>query len=187
MFACVFAFAAGAAEIDSVRVVAGRPSTGSVSGTVDLTVDATLAVITDCAGTAAWFPDMLGSELVEAWDHGYRCAGVTNLPWPLADRTWAIDVGWSQREDGAWIATFAYVRGSGNVAEMEGRYLLEPVGDARTRVTYEGKVDLGFWLPGCVLDWATSHLLPSVLHGLEDAGRRPLPSAPSVTLVAAAR
>lgn len=183
MLLCSFAFAAAAAEIDSVHVLAGSPTTGAVSGSVELPLEAAVTVITDCAGTAAWFPDMLDSVLVARWDHGYRCAGRTNLPWPLADRTWAIDVGWGQREDGAVVATFAYVPGSGNLAAMDGRYVLEPVGADRTRVTYEGAVDLGFWLPGCLLDWATSHLLPGVLTGLELAGR---PRPPSLVALAAA-
>lgn len=64
MLFMALAYAAHAAEIDHVRVVPGRPSTGVVEGTVARPVDEVLARITDCAGTAAWFPDMLDSRLV---------------------------------------------------------------------------------------------------------------------------
>jgi hypothetical protein len=169
MLWCTLALAAQAADVDLVEVIPGRPSVGRVEGTVDAPLDQVLSVIGDCAGTARWFPDMLESRLVSSWEGGYRCAGATDLPWPLKDRTWTIDVALAPGDDGAWIATFDYVPGSGNLAEMSGRYVVSPGENGRTDVTYEGRVDLGFWLPCAVVAWATAHLLPEVVHGLERA------------------
>jgi hypothetical protein len=158
----VLAAAAFGAQVDAVEVTAGQLNHGRVVGTVDGDATAIMRVIRDCEGTARWFPDLLEARLVAEHSDGYRCAGVTDLPWPLADRTWTIDV----RVSGD-VARFALVPGTGNVVVMEGRYALTERSDGRTEVDYEAWVDIGVWVPEFVVAWATRRVLPGILAGLE--------------------
>lgn len=157
-----------AAELTSIEVEVGRPAYGKMVGIVDVPVQQVFAIVMDCEGTGGWFPDLEDTHLVAA----DRCAGTTDLPWPITDRTWEIDLSASGVGTETWEAGFAYVPGSGNLAEMQGRYLLEATEDGRTRVTYEAWIDLGFWIPEPLVSWATKRVLPGVLEGIEDeAGR----------------
>jgi len=176
-----------AAELQSIEVEVGRPSTGRLVGTVDVPPAEVLAIVLDCASTGDWFPDLVDTHVVGV----DRCAGATDLPWPMADRTWAIDV-WVEPQGEAWLAGFAYVPGSGDLASMEGHWLLEPTEEGGTRVTYEVSIDLGFWIPEPLVGWATRRVMPGILDGLEAqasvgvarASVDDLPSSPSTRRLA---
>ena len=161
---------ATAAEDVSITVEVARTSHGAVSGIVDAPIERVLDLIIDCDGADAWFPELVATHTVAPG----RCGGGTNLPWPVTDRTWQIDVHPAEVERG-WDVSFAYVAGTGNLARMDGAYHLEPLADGRTRVTYEVWIDLGFWVPDPLVAWATRRVLPGILQGLEaEAGRMPL-------------
>jgi carbon monoxide dehydrogenase subunit G len=157
------AFTASAAQLESIEVEVGRPAHGSMVGVVDVPIEEVFAIVMDCESTGEWFPDLDDTRLVAA----DRCAGRTDLPWPIADRTWEIDLASDGVGTSTWEASFAYVAGSGNLAAMHGRYLLEATDDGRTRVTYEAWIDLGFWIPEPLVSWATKRVLPGVLEGIE--------------------
>ena len=162
---------ASAATDVVVDVVPGRLNHGSVSGVVDSPISEVLGKVMDCEGTSGWFPDLYDTRLVSADADGYRCSGSTDLPWPLADRAWSIDVEREHLDDGSWRVSFSYVPGSGNLAEMRGAYVLRAAGTG-TRVEYVADIDLGFWVPQALIDWATRQILPGILDGLERGSPR---------------
>ncbi|MCO4746413.1 MAG: hypothetical protein KC912_16570 [Proteobacteria bacterium] len=153
------------AERDGVRVVPGDVIKGEVVGVIDAPLEAVLAVVLDCDGTADWFPATadtrsVGTAAVDI------CAGTTSAPWPVSDRTWQIEVSAHQLDDGTWVVPFDYVEGSGNIQAMRGGYHLRAMGD-KTAVAYEGWLDLGLWLPEFALRWGTKTLLGGLLDALE--------------------
>ena len=174
LFTCL---AAHAATIESVEVQAARESHGVVAGVVDVPVGQVLDLVTDCAGSVGWFPDLLAARVVASGSDAVRCEGATDLPWPLTDRTWQIDTVVEPLADGVFSVPFALVDGSGNLDELRGRYLLEDLGDGRTRVTYEAFVDLGFWVPEALAHYATKQMLPAILLGIESAAPTSLVAA----------
>jgi hypothetical protein len=176
MLTWMLAMAAGAATDVVVDVVPGRLNHGSVSGTVAMPISEVVGKVMDCEGTSDWFPNLYGTRLVEADAHAYRCSGSTDLPWPLSDRTWSIDVEEDRNADGDLVIRFAYVPGSGNLAEMRGAYVLRAVGDA-TEVRYTAGIDLGVWVPQAIVEWATRQLLPGILDGLEQGAGSELVAA----------
>jgi Polyketide cyclase / dehydrase and lipid transport len=148
----------------------GRVSRGEVHGTLRVPLDALLTTIADCDGTAAWFPTLSDTHTV-ARSPTVRCAGRTELPWPLHDRRWAIDIEVPPAPPGVVVIAFRYVPGSGDLVSMEGRYTLRALDPHTTWVSYENTVDLGVWVPAFVVDWVSHDVLPRVLAGLEGAAR----------------
>ncbi|MCA9494012.1 MAG: hypothetical protein KC621_28990 [Myxococcales bacterium] len=161
--------AAFAAQIDVLDVEVGRPSFGVVEGVVDVPLAEAVRVVMDCAGADGWFPDLRDSVVVSEIDGVVRCSGRTDLPWPVTDRVWQIDSHVEDRGDGEVWVPFALVEGSGNVTEMHGSYLLTALPDGRAHVRYEATVDIGFWIPDPLAQWATRRVLPAILDGMEQA------------------
>jgi len=174
--------AAHAAVVDEVAARGGRPAHGRVAGTVHLPVDRVLEILQDCEGFSRWFPDLHEVRTVGPG----RCAGRTDLPWPLPDRTWVLQTTSTQRADHSWDLAFAYVRGSGNLIAMEGRWQVEEAAGGGTRVVYEASVDLGLPVPDVLVAWATRRVLPEVLAGLEAHGERASAPGPLGTELVAA-
>jgi hypothetical protein len=167
MLGCLLVTAVLAADDVVVEVETGPSSRGRVTGLVDAPIGPVLDVVMDCEGSARWFPGVFETRLVEPGDRGHRCAGVTDLPWPFADRTWEIQVTRWSGADGVVFVAFAYLPGSGDLEALEGYYRLEPQG-GQTRVSYEAAVDLGGWIPEVQMNWATERMLPGILEGLEE-------------------
>jgi len=166
----LFASTAAAAHPYAVDVDVGRLSRGEIVGVVDVPVEEALAIVMDCDQADVWFPDMLDTDVVSVDGDVIRCAGATNLPWPVPDRTWQIDSeAHLEVVDGVetWVAAFDYVEGTGNLDVLRGRYLLQRAGAGQTLVRYEAFVDLGFWIPEPLVNWATRRILPGILMGME--------------------
>jgi hypothetical protein len=171
MWLLITGMAAQGADLTRVEVEPGRSSHGVVVGVVDVPVAVVLERVVDCVGSSSWFPDVYGTTVVSDDGEVIRCAGHTDLPWPLADRSWRIDTTVERGADGSFVVPFTLAEG--NLEELHGRYVLEGLADGRTRVTYEAWVDLGFWVPPALLDWATNRVLPAILEGIEAAPARP--------------
>lgn len=153
----------------TVHVQPGRPTYGSVMDTVDAPIDIVRQVVSDCARLQLWFPDMRDTRVVARLGSGVRCEGVMDLPWPVADRSWHVFIDGSEvvvNGQPAVLVRFAYIQGSGNLADMSGHFRLQAAPGGGTRVTYEAWVDLGFWLPSFVLSWATQRVLPGIIEGI---------------------
>jgi hypothetical protein len=163
------ALAAYGADIETLSVDVGRPSTGVVEGVVDATIAEVIRLVMDCGNADAWFPDLEDSEVVSTEGGVVTCSGKTDLPWPLTDRVWHIASRASRVGPSTWEIPFALVPGTGNLVELHGGYRIEDLGGGRTFVHYEATVDLGFWIPDLVAEWATKKVLPAILEGIEGA------------------
>ena len=150
----------------AVSVVAGVPHKGEVVGLIDAPVDDVLRTILDCEGFESWFPDMRQVERISS----EACRGTMNLPWPLADRTWTIDVGEAVQAESVWRVSFDYVPGSGNLEELHGTFSVA-AHQGGTLVHYEAWVDLGCWVPQWAMNWAAQRILPQLIAGLEMQAR----------------
>jgi hypothetical protein len=144
-------------------------SHASVRGLVEVDLPEVLAIVTDCASYEQWFPDIRQTRVLSRGLGELRCAGQTDLPWPVPDRSWEIDV---QSVSGSQtaLASFQYVPGSGNLQALSGSYTLVRVEAGLTEVTYEVTVDPGFWVPSFLVAWAHQGLL-GVFEAIEQQAR----------------
>lgn len=124
-----------------------------------------------------WVPYMRTSSVKQAGPSGALCVGATNLPWPLADRTWSVLM--QTRVTGApglrtYTAAWRYVPESGNLRDTSGSWTLQELSAERTRVELDATVDLGRKVPSALLRWAERNALPQMLNALlAQAGAEP--------------
>jgi hypothetical protein len=166
-----------------VNVIEGAIPVGDAIGVIDATPQAVMAVLADIDHQEDIFDDTSLSEVV-GHDGDYILQhGITDTPWPMADREWTIRVWQGPMEvDGmqVLVSTWDYVPGSGNLVDTHGYYLLVPWGDQgqQTLLRYHISVDLGTWLPRFLLDWSTENMLPDQITALRRAVAAPAHAAP---------
>lgn len=163
----------GAGEVIVDVDVDGNEISGTIVGVVDGPVDAVFEIITDFADQDAWIPDMYDAEVVQSGSDVVICAGKTDLPWPLADREYQLEVrnGPSPSHgDQAYASRWTMVEGIGNMVTNDGFWLVTPFnGDAaRTLVSYRFVADSGIAAPDGMEQSATRRMLPGFITGLRE-------------------
>lgn len=100
----------------------------------------------------------------------FECSAVTPVP-VFGDRNWTAQCHYRMASiDGqnAFVASWEYIPGSGNIKDTRGYWILLPVGDgSKTLIQYIIEADLGLPLPGPVTQWVTKQMLPQAIKGLE--------------------
>ena len=66
----------------------GDPNRGEAIGIVCAPIDELWEIVLDFDDMHRWFPDMLVSNIVSRDGEGAIGYGETNMPWPVANRTW---------------------------------------------------------------------------------------------------
>lgn len=161
---------AGEILVDSIE---GEIPTGTAIGVIDALPAEVSALISDFNRHSEYFEDITLSEL-ESTDGDYGIGrGITDTPWPMEDREWVLRMRTIETEvDGvpAYVSTWEYVPGSGNLVDTQGYYLCIPWGPegAQTLMRYYITADLGTWLPDFVLEWSMENMLPGRIEGLRN-------------------
>jgi hypothetical protein len=161
-----------------VAVIPGELPVGDALGVLDAPPEQVLEVIRDFPRHSEFMRDMALSEIVGQEGEFTLQHGITDTPWPMADREWTLRT-WSGplEVDGVdcLISRWAYIPGSGNLVDTQGYWLLIPWGDdgSKTLMRYHIMVDLGTWLPNFLLEWSTENLLPERINGIRSQLGRP--------------
>ena len=159
---------AGEILVDGVE---GEIPTGNAIGVIDAPPAEVSALISDFNRHSEYFEDITLSEL-EGTEGDYGLGrGITDTPWPMDDREWLLRMRTIETEvDGvpAYVSTWEYVPGSGNLVDTQGYYLCIDWGTdgTQTLLRYFISVDLGTWLPGFLLEWSMENMLPGRIEGL---------------------
>ena len=146
---------------------------GEVIGLIEAPLDELASIVSDLENVTEWAPSIEEYEVVGRDGEYYIVDGVTNLPWPIADRTWQMRSRFAYEDvDGhnAFVYTFDYVPGSGNLDDSFGYWLLlEYPEDPRfTYVKYVVNADPGIAIPDAIIRWATRNALPDLIEGLDE-------------------
>jgi hypothetical protein len=144
---------------------------GEVYGFVDAPPDRVWAVVYDYDNMKRWYPDMLESKVLSRANGAGRVQGGIKMPLFFANKNYQLDVQYTERAvDGvqAHVAEFSYVKGSGNMEDMYGYWMVyeNPAKPGTSVVKYVVNADLGVWLPDFVLRWAQGRMLPGVITGI---------------------
>jgi hypothetical protein len=163
----------GAGEVIVDVDVDGNEVSGTIIGVVDGPVDAVFEIIADFADQDSWIPDMYDAEVVQSGSDVTICAGKTDLPWPLADREYQLEVrnGPSPSHgEQAYSSRWTMVEGIGNMVTNDGFWLVTPFnGDvSRTLVSYRFVADSGIAAPDGMEQSATRRMLPGFITGLRE-------------------
>ena len=151
--------------------VDGTVTTGHIMAIVEAPADEVWAIVSDFANQDRWVPDMYDAAVVSTSGSTEVVSAKTNLPWPLADREYTLNVTDGQQTVGgvdSYVSSWTY--GGGNMNENRGYWLVQPWDGAadRTLVVYEFEADTGIRAPDGIERNATRRMLPGILQGLRD-------------------
>jgi hypothetical protein len=151
-----------------------QPPVADAIGVVSASPEQVIAVVSDFENHSEWFEDLTLAEIVGREEGGIVVIrGVTDTPWPMEDREWTNRTWNGEREvDGvsAYVSTWDYVEGSGNLEDTEGYWLIIPWNEDGTQslVRYYMILDLGTPMPDFLVNWGAENMLPSRIQGIRD-------------------
>lgn len=178
-----------------VQVTAGRINRGEAVGVVRAPIEEVWPIVEDCGKYDDW-RDVIKDTAVLRRESASTviCKGTTILPFPAQNRHGHFRVKNVRTKIGgadAYLSTFHYLKGSGNVEEMYGYWLLQSWGAAgeHTIVKHVMNVDMGGFVPDFLVRWASNSIMPSMITGIRDRHKvlakrkraRPTASSPTST------
>lgn len=151
--------------------VDGTVTTGHIMAVVEAPADEVWAIVSDFANQDRWVPDMYDATVVSASGGTEVVSAKTNLPWPLADREYTLNVTDAEQAVGgvdSYVSSWTYA--GGNMNENRGYWLVQPWqgSESETLVVYEFEADTGIRAPDGIERNATRRMLPGILQGLRD-------------------
>lgn len=180
-------------ESDGIKVYAkdhperSLPSFRGV-GVVKASVRDILAVLFDTAHNCEWMDRCVESRVLKEVGETERIVYTrTGAPWPVSDRDVIVrtSVQYDART-GQVRSPFESVRSYPGAAPVDGvvrmttlagYYHFVPLGDERTRVTFEVDADPGGALPAFVVKWASRSIPIDQINGLRQQVKRLRPEA----------
>lgn len=118
-----------------------------------------------------WVPDLTQARVVGREGEVAICAGVTPVPWPISDRTWAIRVhnrATTLDDQPVWLSTWTLQPDSGNMVANDGYWLLLPH-EGGTLVRYVFRADAGLSVPDFLEQAVTRRSMPKMIAALRAA------------------
>lgn len=161
------------------EVTSGEPNRGDALGLVHAPAADVQAVLLDWNRLDEWSPAAYDVMIARQEGEHTIVSGSTDVPWPISDRTWEIRTLAQDRAVGdqpAWVLSWSYVEGSGNLDDTFGYWLVYPLPEDPewTLVRYVVNADAGIPIPDSVINWATNRTLPALFRNLGErvAGTR---------------
>lgn len=145
---------------------------------VEAPAEQVFEVVTDHQGFAQFLPYVARAE-IRAEEEGARGSGVVvyqllDLPFPLEDRYYEVEVDRLAEPARCFESRWHYVPGSGNIDDTFGRWEVLADGDASTLLAYVAWVDPGGLIPSWAYNWASRRALPRILTSVRDEAVRRL-------------
>jgi ribosome-associated toxin RatA of RatAB toxin-antitoxin module len=132
------------------------------SAEVDATPAEVLAVVADFEAYPDWVAGMEEVEVLSRDRRGRGTRVAFRLRTPLGEQAYTLAYHYQPRDAGV---SWTYVEGT--LEDLSGAYVLEPVGDGASRVTYRLEVALAVPLPGLVKRQAARQIVRSALSDLK--------------------
>jgi ribosome-associated toxin RatA of RatAB toxin-antitoxin module len=126
------------------------------------TPSAVMAVVVDFEAYPDWVANLEQVEVLARDRRGRGTRVAFRLKSPLGEQAYTLAYRYRSRDAGV---SWTYVEGT--LQDLSGAYVLEPTGEAATRVTYRLEVELGMPLPGLVKRQAARQVVRSALSDLK--------------------
>ena len=133
-----------------------------------------LRAAADWAHYDEFFPFVRESSANEEPDGRVVARQVIDLPWPYADRRFAATAEWSRESAGTFRSrvAWAFIPGSGNVADNRGEWRFDEIEPGRTLVELHLTSDVGGGVPATFQRRALAATLPYAIDGLRQQANR---------------
>jgi hypothetical protein len=140
---------------------------GCVVGFIPAAPDEVLTVLRDAARYDEYMPLVVRSDVSPGSGGAIVNSQELNLPFPIGDRHFTIQIWQEYTGDATMRLSFSYVPGSGNVKDTRGHWLIEPWRSG-SRVTYVLWTDPGGAIPKWAVNRASRRTLPEVVSALRE-------------------
>jgi len=150
---------------------------GCVLGYIAAAPEKVMAILRQAGEYEEYMPRVLRSDVEPAENGSVLNRQELDLPWPIGDRHFIVRLVEKKSKEGVYRFDFDYVKGSGNVDDTRGHWLIEPWKNG-SRVTYALWCDPGGAIPNWAVNRATRRTLPLVIVALRDRVLDRPPSRP---------
>jgi len=140
---------------------------GCVLGYIAAPPEKVMEILREAGKYAEYMPRVLSSVVDTDLDGVVLNRQELDLPWPIGDRNFIVRLIEKKSKDGGYRFDFDYVKGSGNVEDTRGHWLIEPWKNG-SRVTYALWCDPGGAVPMWAVNRASRRTLPLVIVALRD-------------------
>lgn len=169
--------AAGEVLISARTVKPRKPREGIGRGVIDFPPERVYRAVTDYANYDEFMPFVKRADVVRTLPDGAVLSTQrVDLPGPLGERHYTLSVRSRVEKKGqagkVWRTEWAYVPGSGNIADQRGSWTLEELAPGRTLATFRLYTDPGGAVPGWMMEKAVAETLPYIFDGLRQHVRR---------------
>lgn len=174
--------AAGEVLISAQTVEPRKPREGIGRGVIDFPPERVYRAVTDYANYDEFMPFVKRADVVRTLPDGAVLSTQRlDLPGPFGERHYTLSVrsrverkgpGQGKGPAKVWRTEWAYVPGSGNIADQRGSWTLEELAPGRTLATFRLYTDPGGAVPGWMMEKAVAETLPYVFDGLRQHVRR---------------
>lgn len=169
--------AAGEVLISARTVKPRKPREGIGRGVIDVPPERVFRAVTDYANYDEFMPFVTRADVVRTLPDGAVLSTQRlDLPGPFGERRYTLSV--RSRVETArpggrvWRTQWAYVPGSGNIADQRGSWTLEELAPGRTLATFRLYTDPGGAVPVWMMEKALAETLPYIFDGLRQHVRR---------------
>lgn len=157
-----------------VELQEGEINRGVVIGIVQAPMADVIPLVANCWEYGDWREALIDTKLERrVSDDVVICSGTAVVPFPARNRSGNFRVhNRHQRVGGidSYVSSFKYIEGSGNMEDMFGYWILTPYGPngEHTILKHVLNVDIGGFLPGALVRWATRRTLPDTVIGIRE-------------------
>ena len=155
-----------------VELEQGDINRGEVTGIIQAPMADVIPLVERCWEYGDWRESVTDTSLEErVSEEVVVCGGTAIVPFPARNRHGHFRVHNHTRDvDGvqSFVSVFKYIDGSGNMEDMFGYWMLQPYGKngEHTILRHVLHVDIGSWIPGALIRWATRRSLPDTILGI---------------------
>jgi hypothetical protein len=158
-----------------VELVEGESvNRGVVVGIIQAPVSEVQPLVERCWEYGDWREALMDTSLIRRESSEVViCSGTAIVPFPARNRHGHFRVHNRTTTVGgveSFVSSFAYIEGSGNLEDMFGYWILQPYGanEEHTLLKHVLNVDIGGFLPGALVRWATRRTLPDTVIGIRE-------------------
>jgi uncharacterized protein YndB with AHSA1/START domain len=159
-----------------LKAVRGPIKEGTAMGVVEAPPEKVFRVVTDNEDFEQFMPYVKQSEVERLTEASIINYQYLDFPFPIGDRYYKLHIlrRIENTNKGKVLkSTWTYVKGSGNIKDTYGSWILEEYGQGKTLVTYVVCTDPGGSLPKWALNMATKISLPQVIGRVRQRVKHP--------------
>lgn len=157
-----------------VELQEGDINRGIVVGIIQAPVDDVIPLISRCWEYDDWRESLTDTALERREsEEVVICSGTAVVPFPARNRDGHFRV-YNRHETiggvDSFVSNFDYIEDSGSLEDMFGYWILHSYGpnDEHTLIKHVLNVDIGGFLPGFLVRWATRRILPDTIFGIRE-------------------